>query len=308
MKLTHLLFPMALFAISACEIGTGEVDDTALDPEGDADADADADTDTDADSDADADTDADSDADADADSDTDSDADTDCTFNDDALIADTGMPDDSVEFDPSYFITSTVMMIDDNEVWDFDYDGSASSSYIEFTFFDSKAAGYAELCSIVYDASGATESTSTWKTSSGGQVYAAFDLDLADGYTDCGVLDAGTWDTTDMRDVLENQKWGIGVGEMVDIYEVIKSAVQDAGLDWTKDWEPYVTSSYLYWDVLGGAYELMYTFGYDTSCDEALIGGDGNLIPLDKPTGAPLERGLWLDNGLYYLYTSDLAH
>ena len=293
MKPIALLILLPLFATAGCELNPGEKDDTGLNPEGDADADADADTDTD--------------ADADADADADSDADTDCEWADDAVIADTGLPDASVEFEPYYFIASAVLMIDDNEIWDFDYDGEANSSYVEFVFFGDSSSGYAELCSIIYDGSTATETTSPWKTSSGGQVYGAFDLDLADGYTDCGVLNAGDWDTTDMREVLENHKWGVGIGEMVDVKTDLKPAVEDAGLDWDNDWAPFVSSGYLYWDLLGGAYEWMYTFGYDTSCDETIIDTDGYLTPLPMPTSGPLDRGLWIPNGFYYIDAKYLA-
>jgi len=201
-----------------------------------------------------------------------------------------------------------VMMIDDNEVWDFEYDSTANSSYIDFTFFGDSSTSYAELCTIIYDISDAAETTSTWTTDSGGQLYGAFDLSLADGYTDCGILDEGSWDTTDMRDVLEKHKFGVGIGEMVNVADDLKPAVQDAGLDWDNDWEPYVTSGYLYWDLAAGALEWMYTFGYDTSCDVALFDGDGYLIPLDKPTSGPVERGLWVANGFYYVDASYLSH
>jgi len=307
MKLTHLLFPMALFAMTACEIGNGEVDDTDLNPEGDADADTDADTDTDADSDADTDADTDADSDADADADTDSDADTDCTFNDDALLADTGMPDDSVEFDPYFFSISSVLMVDDENIWDFDYEGTPNSSYLEFAFMDTEASGYADLCTVIYDASDASLWGGTWITD-GGVIYEGYDLSFSDGYTDCGVLDDGAWGTTDIREAIEKHKWGIGIGPMYDIYDPLKEAVQNAGLDWTKDWEPHVSSGYLYWDLAGGAIEWMYSFGYDTSCDEALADGDGNLIAMPAPTSSPLDRGLWIINGFYIIEAGYLAH
>jgi predicted nucleic acid-binding Zn-ribbon protein len=305
MKLAHLLFPLVLFA-TACEIGTGKDDDTGLDPEGDTDTDTDADTDTDTDADGDTDTDTDADTDADADADTDADAD--CEWLDDALLADTGMPDDEVEFEPAYFIASAVIMVHESEVYDFSYDGTDQTSYIEFTFFGDSSTSYAELCSIIYDASEASPPAGTWVTDSGGELFDAFSFELADGYTDCGVLNDGSWGSEDMRDVLEKWQWGVGIGQMVSVKDDLKPAVEDAGLDWTNDWEPYVVSGYLYWDLAGGALEWMYTFGYDTRCDEAIIDGDGYLVPLDAPTSKPIETGLWIPNGFYYVDASYLAH
>jgi hypothetical protein len=304
MKPTALFAVLTALTITACEIGTGEKDDTGLNPEGDTDADADADTDTDTDADADADSDADSDADADADSD----ADTDCEFADDALLSDTGMPDPSVEFEPFFFIPSAVFLVDESEIWDFDYMGKGQTSYLEFTFFGDESSGYAELCSVIYDASDATPPSATWMTDSGGELYDAFELDLANAYTDCGELNDSTWGDTDIRKVIEKWRWGIGVGQMVDIYQTLKDAVVAAGLDWEADWEPHVTSGYLYWDLGGGAFEWQYTFGYDTTCDEALLDADKALIPLDAPTTKPLDRGLWINNGFYYIDASYLAH
>ncbi len=222
-----------------------------------------------------------------------------CEYPDETITASSG-PASGPSFTPEYFAVEAIGVIEGDTVYDWDYDGSLSSAYLEFKFYDSSVS---HLCSLVYDMSDAT-AASGWSSSSGGGIFGAFDVALADGYTDCAAVGASTWGSTDLRDVVEAWDWGVGVGEMVDVTSDLRSAVMSYGYDWTNDWEPYVYSGYLWSDLFGVAYEIMYGFSYDEECGELLLDSRGDLVYLPAPSSGPLPDAAY-DISAYYVFYAD---
>ncbi len=303
----YLLAPALVTALglAGCELNFGKPDtaDTGSWVEGDADADADADTDTDADadSDADADTDADADADTDADADADSDADTDCEWLD-VEVDGSNEPDPATQFDLTYFGLGFIGQIQESEIYDWEMDSEPASAMLEFTLYDSDW----DTCSLIYDASDYVHNNG-WKTE-GGQLYDAFDIDIAAGYTDCPELDDAQWETIDARELVERHKWGHGFGSFYANESELKDAVQDAGLDWTNDWQPYVMATYIYWDLAGYGIELGYGFGYESECGVLTTDGDGYATTMAAATGTPLPSGVYSGSPFYVYDATYLLH
>ncbi|MDP6932333.1 MAG: hypothetical protein QGG40_05425, partial [Myxococcota bacterium] len=237
------------------------------------------------------------------DTDTDTDTDTDCDWPTEDLYDDT--PIEGAVMEPYYFAVSAVAGIEDGLLYDYGYDGTNVSANITFAFYDESQA---ELCSVIYDLSESTASGASWETSSGGEIYESFKLDLRDGYTDCTTIPSPVWGSDDIRDVIEANVWGLGWGEMLDLLGYLEPAVEDAGQDWENDWEPYVSSSYLFWEAIGMAYELNYGLAYKTDCGELATDSSGSPLPLNTPTSGPLETGLWMSNPFYLLYAEYLVN
>jgi hypothetical protein len=152
----------------------------------------------------------------------------------------------------------------------------AHSARIYFDFFD-EYGGY--LCRVEYDASGATPWGGSVPTDSGGALYAAWEVPLSSGISDCPALDAGLWGSDDIRVVLERWPAGFGVGESVYL-EPYLDGIFGADLPL---YEPHLASAYMI--VNGYAIEIGYALGAEPiGCYEA---DPTTLVP--APTGALVD-------------------
>ena len=206
-------------------------------------------------------------------------------------------------FDPYYFTVSFVGTIEDSAIYDWEYDGAASSAYLGFEFFDSSGGS---LCAVYYDAS-SSASSSGWATSSGGTLYDGYTISIRDGYGDCGTLDSGIWGATDIRDLIEHWTWGVGFGDLLDTASELQTAVGAMGGDWAADWAPYVIGGYIYSSLYAQAYEVNYALGYEAECGVVAASPLG-LIELPAPSASPLPWGVWENTPLlYYFYAINLV-
>lgn len=225
-----------------------------------------------------------------------------CTWPDDSLTVSTG-PASGATFSPYYFSVDFIGSIDSDMVYDWENSSGDQPAYIQFEFFDSSVAS---ICSVYYDLDIAS-AASGWTTSSGGSLYGAWEVPLVGGYTTCTAVSATTWGTRDLRDLLEIWTWGVGVGELSDLGSSLRTAVLDAGLDWTNDWAPYVSAEYVYSDLYGVAYELGWAWGWEQECGVLSEDSSGDGIKLATPTAAPLDTAVWDGNGFLLFYASALV-
>ena len=205
-------------------------------------------------------------------------------------------------FNPYYVGVEAVFVAEDSVVYDWEYDGSVDTAYVEFTFYDS---AMATTCSVLFDLTGATPA-SGWTTDSGGVVFEGWEFEPTDGYTSCRPVNAATWGSTDLRAVLASWSWGLGVGEMVDLTTDLSAAVTAGGGDWATDWEPYVASGYLWSDLWGEALELSYVWRDEEACGVITQDGSGNPVSLAAPTAGPLPAGAYVMSDFYLFYASAL--
>ncbi len=94
---------------------------------------------------------------------------------------------------------------------------------------------------------------------------------------------------------------------MVDLASTLPAAVVSAGLDWTNDWAPYVSSMYVYSDLYGQAYELGWAWGWEEECGVLSSDTSGDGIKLSSPTASPLPDAAWDGNGWSQFYASALV-
>ena len=101
--------------------------------------------------------------------------------------------------------------------------------------------------------------------------------------------------------------WGLAWGDMgVAMTAELEDAVDDAGLDWTADWEPYVFAGYIYWDLAGSAWELDYSFGYEVDCGELTRDSSGDNVKLSAPSSGPLSDGVYTGQSWTVFYADNL--
>src|SRR5690606_10698932 len=81
-----------------------------------------------------------------------------------------------------------------------------------------------EICTITYDLSDATSAAGVWSTTGNTPIVGAFDLNLRDGRSTCGMVDQsqGSGLPVDLRDVFETRNWGLGFGEIDDVEPMLK--------------------------------------------------------------------------------------
>jgi hypothetical protein len=224
-----------------------------------------------------------------------------CEYPDVSLSTSTG-PAPGATIYPAHFDVYWIATVSDDGLHDTEYDGAQESSYLEFGFYDS--AGN-DLCSIYYDMDGGV-AASGWTTDNGGALYGAWEIPLVDGYTTCPEVSHTTWGTTDLRDVLESWTWGVGVGDLIDLFDPLRTAVLNDGQDWTNDWEPYVFGGYLYSDAYGMAWELQYGFGWQAICGVLVEDTSGDLSALPTPASSPIAEGIYAADAYYYWIDTDV--
>jgi len=224
-----------------------------------------------------------------------------CVYPDDTLVVSTGPA--SSTFNPYLFTIDFIGTIHSDVVYDWDNGSGDQPAYIEFEFYDSTPTS---ICSVYYDLDSAVPAFG-WSTSSGGALYGQWEVPLVGGYTTCPAVSSATWGTRDLRDLLEDWTWGVGVGEMVDLASTLPAAVVSAGLDWTHDWAPYVSSMYVYSDLYGQAYELGWAWGWEEECGVLTSDTSGDGIKISAPTASPLPDATWDGSGWSQFYASALV-
>ena len=78
--------------------------------------------------------------------------------------------------------------------------------------------------------------------------YAAFELSVGSGVTDCPALDPAIYGTSDMRDLLGALDWGVAWGSVDPIAELAQAALAARGVDWTVDWDGVSYGTFVTWD------------------------------------------------------------
>jgi hypothetical protein len=179
--------------------------------------------------------------------------------------------------DPVYMDVAFSGIVDGGAWRDYTDLTSSKSAKVVFTFFD---AGKNRLCSVDYDLSSSISAHDTWTPQGAGELYAYFDLALADGVSTCNQLDAVEFPGfSDVRDLLEAIPWGIGIGELNEHVVDLEDDVTEDGGDWTVDWVPYVMGAFVTMDRVE-ADEVGYVLGYAATCaDVDRVGNDRVKIP-----------------------------
>ena len=198
------------------------------------------------------------------------------------------------DFDPTWLRFNTAMLdtnfglqefwIDENQNLIADADEEFSSVFS----IDLLGPEFEYICTVQFDATNATDlGTPSWTTPDGSTIFEAYEIASGTGATDCNSLDSAVYGDTDIRAVLDDLTWGIGLGELGDFRVGLEGSVIDQGLDWTNDWEPYVYGGWVSWDGTN-ATALNYGFTYDSACASVKLSG-GDLVPVDAVTAAPLR-------------------
>ena len=100
--------------------------------------------------------------------------------------------------------------------------------------------------------------------------------------------------------VFETLPWGIGIAEMSPTFKTqLQTGIEDAGLDWAADFEPYVVALTASFDG-ATSYELGYMLNYETQCDDIVLDGKGLATALPAPTAPPLAG--YFEGYSYYVF------
>lgn len=195
----------------------------------------------------------------------------------------------------------------DGEVKDYAYDAKGTgaplpqSSSLTFTAYD---ADDQALCTVRYDASRATSiEANSVRTANAARIFNAYEIDLANGISDCNRLDAPVFEGYPrLAMALEATDWIFAFGEMGDSAGPLSQAY---GNDWdTVEGQMYglyiqrvLTNSdrcpdadEVYVDVEAGAVEVGAGFLYQTSACGVL---NPDLVPLRYRPGAPMKGGVY---------------
>lgn len=261
------------------------------------DADADTDADSDSDSDSDADSDSDSDADSDSDSDSDSDADSDA--------------DADVSFEPYVMAFSWDMGFEDDSYtgW-IGPDGTAGDPFVTVTVYEERyfdagddrysCTWYGYISEVGADDMGVS-----------GLWYGA-EIQLSDaGATDCSGFDRSIWGDDNPGAMLTSNRWALGFGPLGDnVSPSLEGAVNDAGLDWSGDWEPNVFSYYMGFTTSSSAAfedtetvsDYGYALAYEVDTSMTLqTDADGEATVLDIASDARLPRRAYISGAGWFL-------
>jgi hypothetical protein len=148
----------------------------------------------------------------------------------------------------------------------------------------------AHLCQVIYDGS---NNLATSFISQSGAIYNAFELQLADGESDCNSLDLAVWNSIDIRDAIESPmyQWGFGIGEVQDTLPLLEAKYDP---DWAI-WQPLIAGGYISPDGVF-AYEWNEVHVYPLS-DCATVEPDKTEI--DAPTAGPVFSANYTGIPLY---------
>lgn len=171
-------------------------------------------------------------------------------------------------------------VIDDGRVHDFflddDLDG-APSLFTATIFFEILDTAGQPLCRVVYDASNATHAGAP-AASGAGTIFEAWTLGpLSGGQHDCTIIDDAIYGAKDVRQVIQQSTWGIGIGTVADTTNALKNE-----FDWAA-WQGLLAGAYVMrddvWTEVGGV---------ASSGLEACGTVHSGLQALPKPTQAPV--------------------
>ena len=194
------------------------------------------------------------------------------------------------DFDPYWVGVGFRMLHDANGVNDFRISGTELSSVLDVRLYGPEIN---QLCQVLYEAdwSGSTElgNTHGW-TTTGGSIFEAYDIDPMEGSTDCPSLDENVYGTDDIRELLAELDWGVGIGNLGDLATPLQTAVEASGQDWTNDWVPYVQGSWVTFDR-SEAIPMGYAFNFEATCDDVTVDAEGLLTPQSAVSSAPLADG-----------------
>lgn len=229
--------------------------------------------------------DADTDTDTDADADTDSDSDTDdtCVWPSATL---TPTSPGAGTMTPVYVSVDLYGIIDGgSDFRDFELDGDELAASAIFTFYSDTVA---VLCQVAYEVT--LDSVPAWSSSSG-QIGAAFELQLPAGdgeaAPNCRGVSGGIFPTTDIRDWIEAEDWGVGIGDVDANQAAIQNLASLLGYSYGADWAPHIYGTYL-WRGGADAIEVGYGFRYSEDCG-VVDGGSGALVFLDAPAPGDVD-------------------
>ncbi len=212
---------------------------------------------------------------------------------------DTGPPNDDGYFEPDVFFVETYAAFGGDRLDEFVLDPNDPASTLPpvmmLTFADNR-----------YFASYNEDYTCTWfgvmnvegiDMLEDPDLWLGFAISLDFLETDCDNLDPWVWGDYSPTPVLESTFLGIGFRPMSSSFEsVIKSQVAGSGLQWERDWAPYVYTMVLgIWDEetgqLSGS-ELNYAFSYQMSDGALTYDVQGNPIPRTLQDGEGPPEGL----------------
>jgi len=215
---------------------------------------------------------------------------------------------ESPTIQPASIAVSFDGLLVDEDVHDYGWDAKGlgsptpTSSSLTFTAYD---ADQQPLCTVRYDASRASSvPVNTVTVANAGRVFAAFEIDLANGITDCNRLDSPIFEGyPTLNQALESTPWLFALGEMGASAGPLSQAY---GNDWdTVEGQMYGLYAQrmisdnvdrcpgaddVYVDVEVGAVEVGAGFLYQTESCGVL---HPDLVPLGYRPGNPMKSGVY---------------
>jgi hypothetical protein len=225
------------------------------------------------------------DADTDVDSDSDADADTEPCIWPDASISATAPTAGTMT--PNWVSLDLYGIIDGGDDFrDFHIDGVGDvPAAAFFTFY---APDVTPLCSVSWEIT--LRSVAPWSTASG-PIGEAFEITLVgqgDASPNCHDVSGGVFPTSDIRDWIAAETWGIGIGEVNDLLSPVQTLASQLGYSFGADWQPHIYGVYL-WRGGADALEVGYGFRYAHDCGLLLDDGAGGLVLEATPSPGDVD-------------------
>ncbi len=233
--------------------------------------------------------DADSDADSDADGDADSDADTDtgaCNWPSASVAATAPGGGTMIPVYVSLDLFGVVEAGENFRDYHSDLAGEDIPALAAFGFYD---INILNVCTVWYNAT--LTSTAPWAST--GTINEAFVVNTPAGTgqsdVNCRGVNAGTFGSTDIRDWIESESWGIGIGQVTaDNLPPLQNIAGLLGEDFATDWVPYVYGTYI-WRGGSSAAEVGYGFRYEHTCGVVSETAGGVLTKLPTPSSGDVD-------------------
>lgn len=190
------------------------------------------------------------------------------------------------------------------------YEGTEYPAYFEFTFAEEEYFdGYDDRYTCSWWGSPSPNGLSD--LSLGDNIWVGWDMSLQVIDTDCTSFDPELWGDETPTSVIESMDFGYGFGPTSDDFK--GEIVDNWGVDWTTDWEPYVFSGFVAWwsdkdDALFGS-ETNYSWNFQVDDAWELVtetGDDGydylvyEPAPTEAPRGYVRSNAFWGWDGAIY--------